>query len=86
MITISSTGPKQPIPPLLKVRDVAKLLCVCPTTVHRLIQSGDLDGSNVNPSKNRRPHLRITRRSLFGFYKKRFGHHLNRALENPFES
>ena len=87
MITISSTSKKEPVPPLIKVREVAKLLSVSRATVHHLIDSGDLKASLVNPSKqNERQHKRVTRHSLLSFYKKRFGHPLARALENPFES
>jgi len=87
MITLSTTLKKEPVPPLVKVREVAKLLSVSRATVHALIQSGDLKASEVNPSKKKkRLHQRITRASLLGFYKKRFGHPLAHALENPFES
>jgi len=86
MITISSTAKKEPIPPLVKFREVAKLLSVSRCTVRALIESGDLEASEVNASaKKLRRHRRVTRESLLGFYKKRFGHPLNRALENPFE-
>jgi hypothetical protein len=86
MITISSNSPKHPIPPLVKVTDVAKLLSASRQTVRNLIESGDLAASEINPSKRKeRRHLRVTRKSLLGFYKLRFGHPLNRALENPFE-
>jgi len=87
MITLSTTLKKEPIPPLVKVREVAELLSVSRATVHALIQSGDLKASEVNPSKKKkRLHLRVTRSSLLAFYRQRFGHPLNRALENPFES
>ncbi len=86
MITLSTTEKKVPIPLLVKIRDVAQLLGVSRMTVHNLIQKGDLEAANINASTSKRPHLRVTRHSLFKFYKKRFGHHLNRALENPFES
>jgi hypothetical protein len=87
MITISTTLKKEPIPPLIKVREVAKLLSVSRQTVHGLIDSGDLKASEVNPSKQKeRLHRRVTRQSLLSFYKKRFGHPLTHALKNPFES
>jgi len=87
MITLSTTLKKEPVPPLIKVREVAKLLSVSRATVHALIQSGDLKASQVNSSKKKkRVHQRVTRASLLHFYKERFGHALNRALENPFES
>ena len=76
---------KEPVPPLVKVRDVAKLLSVSRHTVHNLIDSGDLAASEINSSAKERKHLRVTRKSLLGFYKKRFGHSLTRALANPFE-
>ena len=86
MITISSTAKKEPIPPLIKINDVARVLSVSRHTVHKLIESGDLTASDINPSNKNRRHWRVTRKSLLGFYKQRFGHHLKRALENPFES
>jgi hypothetical protein len=46
-----------------------------------------LTASEISPSKQKaRRHLRVTRESLLLFYKARFGHPLNRALENPFDS
>ncbi len=85
MITISSTAKKEPVPTLIKVQQVAKLLNISRHTVHQLIASGDLEAANVNPSRKKRQHWRITRKSLLKFYAKRFGHNLNHALENPFE-
>jgi hypothetical protein len=86
MLTNSPIVKKEPVPPLVKVRDVAELLSVSRHTVHALIDSGDLQASEINSSqKKQRLHLRVTRASLFGFYKKRFGHSLTRALANPFE-
>jgi hypothetical protein len=85
MITNSATPQKEPVPPLVKVRDVATLLSVSRHTVHHLIDSGDLAASEINSTAKRRRHLRVTRASLLGFYKKRFGHSLTRALANPFE-
>jgi hypothetical protein len=76
---------KEPVPPLVKVRDVASLLSVSRHTVHALIDSGDLSASEINSTTKERKHLRITRDSLLAFYKKRFGHSLTRALANPFE-
>ena len=86
MITNSTMLQKDPVPPLVKVRDVATLLSVSRHTVHHLIDSGDLDASEINSSsKKQRRHLRVTRKSLLDFYSKRFGHSLTRALANPFE-
>lgn len=85
MITNSTMLKKDPVPPLVKVRDVAQLLSVSRSTVHHLIDSGDLNASEINSSAKKRRHLRVTRASLLGFYKKRFGHSLTRALANPFE-
>jgi hypothetical protein len=85
MITNSTTSKKEPVPPLVKVRDVAALLSVSRCTVHALIDSGDLAASEINSTAKERKHLRITRDSLLAFYKKRFGHSLTRALANPFE-
>jgi hypothetical protein len=89
MITNSTTLKKEPVPPLVKVRDVAALLSVSRHTVHHLIDSGDLAASEINSKRKSsakpRRHLRVTRKSLLGFYKKRFGHSLTLALANPFE-
>ena len=85
MITNSNTTKKNPVPPLVKVREVAKLLSVSRGTVHNLIDSGALTGKGINPSAKERCHLRITRKSLLTFYKARFGHSLVQALANPFE-
>jgi Helix-turn-helix domain len=85
MITNSTTPKKEPVPPLVKVRDVATLLSVSRHTVHHLIDSGDLAASEINSTAKERRHLRVTRASLLCFYKKRFGHSLIRALANPFE-
>jgi hypothetical protein len=86
MITNSPITNKESVPPLVKVRDVAELLSVSRHTVHGLIDSGDLQASEINSSKKKqRLHLRVTRASLLNFYKKRFGHSLTRALANPFE-
>jgi excisionase family DNA binding protein len=85
MITNSTSFQKETIPPLVKVTDVAKLLSISRSTVRNLIDSGDLKGSRINHFKKQRNHLRITRESLLGFYKKRFGHSLTRALANSFE-
>jgi excisionase family DNA binding protein len=87
MITNSNTIEKSPLPPLIKVREAAKLLSISRASVHALIESGDLAASKVSPTtKKEREHVRITRKSLCGFYRKRFGHSLNLALENPFEA
>lgn len=87
MITLSNKTSKEPLPPLIKIREAAKLLSISRATVHALIEGGDLQASKVSPSaKKERLHVRITRKSLCGFYKKRFGQTLDRALENPFES
>jgi excisionase family DNA binding protein len=85
MITNSTMPKNELVPPLVKVRDVAKILSISRSTVRNLIDSGDLEGSRINPCEKRRNHLRITRSSLLGFYKKRFGHSLALALANPFE-
>jgi len=85
MITNSATLRNEPVPPLVRVRDVAALLSVSRQTVHHLIESGDLSASGINATPKERKHLRITRKSLLTFYKKRFGHSLTRVLTNPFE-
>jgi hypothetical protein len=83
---ITNSLKKEPVPPLVRVRDVASLLSVSRHTVHNLIESGDLKASEINSSrKKKRLHVRVTRDSLFGFYRKRFGHSLTRALANPYE-
>jgi excisionase family DNA binding protein len=87
MITNNHPSSKQPIPPVIKIREVAKLLSISRATVHALIESGDLAASKVSPaSAKKRLHVRITRQSLCGFYKKRFGRALDLDLANPFES
>jgi hypothetical protein len=86
MITNSTTPKKESVPPLVKVTDVAKLLSVSRCTVHSLIDSGQLKASEINAASKERKHLRITRESLLGFYQKRFGHSLTRALAHPFEA
>jgi hypothetical protein len=91
MMTNSTILKKEPVPPLVKVRDVASLLSISRHTVHHLIDSGDLAASEINSSAKPKPaakprrHLRVTRKSLLVFYKKRFGHSLTLALANPFE-
>ena len=91
LITNSATPQNEPVPPLVRVRDVATLLAVSRHTVHHLIDSGDLAASEINstaklkPPVKQRRHVRVTRESLLDFYKKRFGHSLTRALANPFE-
>ncbi len=85
MITNSNILKKEPVPPLIKIREVAALLSVSRHTVHHLIDSGDLEASEINSTAKIRKHLRITRHSLLAFYKKRFGHSLTRALAHPFE-
>ncbi len=77
-----------PMPVLVKVREVAKLLSVSRHTVHALIQNGDLSASEVNPTMKRktRRHVRITRASLLRFYQKRFGQPLRHALVTPFDA
>lgn len=86
MITNDYTVAKPSLPPLLKVRDVAKLLSLSRATIHVLIESGDLQASPLQSTKRKakRIHKRITRASLLRFYQKRFGHPLNLALQNPF--
>ncbi len=88
MITMSTIfGKGDPVPPLIKIREAAKLLSISRATVHALINSGDLAASKVSPNgKKRRTHVRITRASLYGFYQKRFGHPLHRALLDPFQT
>lgn len=88
MITNDYIPAKQVLPPLLKVRDVARLLSLSRVTVHALIESGDLEASPLTPSRGdrrklRRVHVRITRISLMRFYQKRFGHPLNLMLQSP---
>ena len=85
MITKLSLAKKEVIPPLIKVREAAKLLSISRATVHALIDSGELKASKVGPAaKTQRIHVRITRESLCGFYQARFGQPLNGVLENPF--
>ena len=78
---------KETVPPLVRVREVATLLSISRDTVHNLIDSGDLKASEINPAtkEKERKHMRVTRRSLLGFYRKRFGHSLVLALAHPYE-
>ena len=80
MITNVNTSRKEPVPPLLKVSEVAKLLAMSRCTVHNLLQSGDLSGAIVSAKTSERKHQRITRDSLFKFYQKRFGQSLLSTL------
>ena len=74
------------VPMLVKPRDVARLLSISNQTVRNLISNGELEASEISPAKNKeRRHFRVTKKSLMGFYKKRFGHSLIAALKNTFE-
>jgi len=84
MITTSPIIQKS-VPALVKVSDVAEYLSVSRSTVHSLIDNGELKASEINASTKARKHLRVTRESLLTFYKKRFGHSLDRALANHFQ-
>jgi len=88
MITNPNPTFKSTLPPLLKIREVAKVLSLSPASVRLLLASGDLTGSEISPTRRRkqRVHLRITRASLAKFYRKRFGHEIERALQNPFQN
>jgi hypothetical protein len=88
MLINHTTKSKEVVPTLLKVRDVARILSLSRYCVHALIESGDLEASQLNPSRRKlkRVHVRITRESLEKFYKKRFGHDLERALQSPFQN
>lgn len=82
-MTTSPASPAKPVtPPLLKVRDVAKLLTVSRQTIRALIESGDLEAHPLNPhpKKMKRTHVRITSKSLSRFYQKRVGHDLDPSL------
>ena len=85
MMTNSPPFQKNLLPPLIKITDVAKILSVSRCTVHHLVDSGDLEASKINAAGKIRRHRRVTRESLLRFYKKRFGHSLDRALANPFQ-
>ena len=88
MTNVNFSIQKEPVPVLVKVGEVAKLLSVSRHTVHSLIDSGELSASKVTPPPRKRVrprrHVRITRDSLLKFYQKRFGHPLKQALDNPF--
>lgn len=88
MITNTTLKSNDLLPPLLKLREVAKVLSLSRASVQALIESGDLAASEVSPTrrKKQRVHVRITRESLARFYKKRFGHELEHALQNPFQN
>lgn len=82
MATSLSPAPKDVSLPLLKIREVAKILAVSRQSVRALIESGDLDARALHPTgrKMKREHKRITGKSLAKFYKKRFRQELDRAL------
>lgn len=89
MLTNQNNPSKPILPPLLKVREVAKMLSLSHASVRALIDSGDLAGSELSPSrpkKKKRKHVRITLESLSKFYKKRFGYGIERALQSPFQN
>jgi hypothetical protein len=96
MSTNSNILNKEPVPLLVKVCEVAKLLSVSRHTVYHLIDSGDLLAKPINPTKKKktarpgkvkpRTHVRVTRDSLSKFYEVRFGQPLANALVNPFKS
>jgi hypothetical protein len=80
---VTSLSPTKTAPlPLLKIRDVAKVLAISRQGVRALIECGDLEARTLHPTgkKMKREHKRITRKSLAKFYKKRFGHELDGAL------
>ncbi len=82
MTTTPVSRSRSAMPPLIKVRDVAKLLTVSRQTVRALIESGALEAHPLNPhpKKMKRQHVRITSNSLATFYRKRLGHELDTAL------
>ena len=82
MTTITPVFPDNKVPALVKVCQVAELFSVCKPTVYKLIESGHLVGADISTDTAERRHLRVTRDSLLKFYKKRFGHSLERALAN----
>jgi hypothetical protein len=78
------TKPKGPVPPVLRVSDVAKILSICRQTVHSLIQCGELKAHEINAySRKKRRHVRVTAKSLNDFYKARFGQSLDSVLMKP---
>jgi hypothetical protein len=88
-INVNTVLRKDPVPPLVKVREVAKILSISPHTVHNLIDAGELEARSITAARVKRKikprhHVRVTRESLLKFYKDRFGHSLDRALVNPF--
>jgi hypothetical protein len=90
-MTTTNTSEKPPVPILVKVSHVAKILSVSKCTVHKMIECGDLRASEINPEikakpkKKTRRHVRVTRKSLLALYRKRFGHSLQDALVLSFE-
>jgi hypothetical protein len=89
MITNDTPKSKLFLTPLLKMREVTKILSLSRISVQALIDSGDLTASELTPSarrKKKRVHLRITSESLAAFYKKRFGHELDLALRNSLQN
>ena len=89
MITTNNLKSKLILPPLLKVREAAKILSLSRVSVQALIDSGDLDASELTPTarrKKKRVHVRVTSESLAAFYKKRFGQELDCDLHNPLQN
>jgi hypothetical protein len=82
MTTTPPVFPGNKVPALVKVCQVAELFAVCKPTVYKLIESGQLEGADISAEAAQWRHLRVTRDSLLRFYKKRFGHSLERALAN----
>jgi len=82
MVTSTSSPSKDISLPLLRIREVAKILAVSRQSVRALIESGDLEARALHPTgkKMEREHKRITGESLQQFYKKRFRQKLNPAL------
>lgn len=87
MIINNTKIKKEPVPPLVKVCEIARLLSISRVTVHHLIDSGDLAAYEIRPTRKKRErfHRRVTLESLLVFYEKRFGHPLPQALANPFK-
>jgi hypothetical protein len=76
--------PKGPVPPVLRVSDVAKILSICRQTVHSLIECGELQAHEINAfRRKKRRHVRVTAKSLNDFYQARFGQSLDSVLMKP---
>ena len=78
---------KQPIPPLIKMKDACVLLSLSRITIRTMMDEGTLQGVDINHfKKKKRLHLRITRESLMKVYQDKYGQPLSLTLAFPPQS